>query len=393
MNSLLSVIIPIYNVQEYLKQCVESVINQKYQDLEIILVDDGSTDGCKEIVDIYAKRDTRVRVIHKKNGGLLSARAAGVELAKGQYVTFVDGDDWVDACMYERLMGRLMKDRADLITSGCYRYFNDAYIVESYDRMIPEGVYEKKRLETDVYPIMMYDERINAYAFDPSTCFKIFRKELLFPIMQKLKRCHFYYGEDAAISYLYVLDAQRVICTNDKYYFHRQRNEAYVPSYFNDELFFEKLLECYEFIKGEIKNSQYYEIINKQLDLFFARSANLKRMKYGLPIYYRLNYFLFPFDSVPCGSNIVLYGAGKVGRDYQMQLQNAEGWSLVARVDRNYESMGNGVQSPEVILEVDFDYIVVAIVDDEVYATIKKWLNTHGINDEKIIHKIYRCSL
>ena len=65
----------------------------------------------------------------------------------------------------------------------------------------------------------------------------------------------------------------------------------------------------------------------------------------------------------------------------------------MARVDRNYESMGNGVQSPEVILEVDFDYIVVAIVDDEVYATIKKWLNTHGINDEKIIHKIYRCSL
>ena len=102
-KKLISVIIPVYNVEKYLRRCVESVLNQTYVNLEIILVDDGSLDKSKSICDEFAQKYERVKVIHKKNGGLSSARNAGIELATGEYIGFVDSDDDVDPCMYEKM--------------------------------------------------------------------------------------------------------------------------------------------------------------------------------------------------------------------------------------------------------------------------------------------------
>lgn len=100
---LISIIVPIYNVELYLEKCIESIINQTYKNLEIILVDDGSTDSCGKICDEYAKKDNRIKVIHKINGGLSDARNKGMEIAKGKYIGFVDGDDYVASDMYETL--------------------------------------------------------------------------------------------------------------------------------------------------------------------------------------------------------------------------------------------------------------------------------------------------
>lgn len=95
-NTLISVIIPIYKVEAYLKRCVDSIINQTYKNLEIILVDDGSPDNCPQICDDYAKQDSRVKVVHKENGGLSDARNAGMAVATGEYISFIDSDDWID---------------------------------------------------------------------------------------------------------------------------------------------------------------------------------------------------------------------------------------------------------------------------------------------------------
>ena len=92
----ISVIVPIYRIEAYLPQCVESLLNQSFENFELILVDDGSPDGCPEICDAYAEKDPRVRVIHKENGGLVSARKEGLRNDRGKYIAFVDGDDWVD---------------------------------------------------------------------------------------------------------------------------------------------------------------------------------------------------------------------------------------------------------------------------------------------------------
>lgn len=104
MEPLLSVIVPVYKVEKYLRKCVDSILNQTYSNLEVILVDDGSPDGCGEICDDYAVKDSRVKVVHKENGGAASARNIGISTANGSYVTFVDGDDWLDPRLYDTIL-------------------------------------------------------------------------------------------------------------------------------------------------------------------------------------------------------------------------------------------------------------------------------------------------
>ncbi|MBQ9135756.1 MAG: glycosyltransferase [Lachnospiraceae bacterium] len=112
---LISVIVPVYNIEKYIARCIESLINQTYKDLEIILVDDGSTNSAGEICDEYAKKDARIKVIHRINGGLSTARNTGIAAATGEYIAFVDGDDWVEDTMYEEMAELAKEQQADLV--------------------------------------------------------------------------------------------------------------------------------------------------------------------------------------------------------------------------------------------------------------------------------------
>lgn len=111
-HSLISVIVPIYKVQDYLDECIESIINQTYSNIEVILVDDGSPDRCPQMCDEWAKRDSRIRVVHKKNGGLSSARNAGIDVAKGEYISFVDSDDFICKDALQNLYDRIKNDKS-----------------------------------------------------------------------------------------------------------------------------------------------------------------------------------------------------------------------------------------------------------------------------------------
>ena len=140
MKPLISVIIPVYNVERYLDECIKSIVNQTYENLEIILVDDGSPDNCPRMCDDWAKKDERIRVIHKENGGLASARNAGMNICTGEYISFVDSDDWMELNAYESLL-KYFDDKTDIVKFDMIR---NADVIPSETTDI--RVYEKEML-------------------------------------------------------------------------------------------------------------------------------------------------------------------------------------------------------------------------------------------------------
>ena len=137
MKDLISVIIPIYNVEKYLNKCIDSIINQTYKNLEIILVDDGSPDNCPQICDEYAKKDNRIKVIHKKNGGVSSARNVGLINSTGNYIGFIDPDDYIEPIMYEKLLKVLKESNTLVSMCGFYKIKDNKIIkIDNYDEKI-----------------------------------------------------------------------------------------------------------------------------------------------------------------------------------------------------------------------------------------------------------------
>lgn len=126
---MISIIVPVYEVERYLPQCIDSIINQTYQDIEIILVDDGSTDNSGIICDEYSRKDKRITVFHKENGGLSDARNYGIARANGDYLGFVDGDDWIEPDMYEILLNAAKENRADIVNCGFYGEFPEQTVI------------------------------------------------------------------------------------------------------------------------------------------------------------------------------------------------------------------------------------------------------------------------
>ena len=149
MNPLISVIVPVYNVEPYLRQCVDSILAQTYENLEIILVDDGSLDRCPQICDGYAKKDERIRVIHKENGGLSDARNAGLNIATGDYIGFVDSDDWIEPNMYNHLIRTLLKYEADISVCG-YQESNGKRILATKSMAWQEKTYTVEKAFREV---------------------------------------------------------------------------------------------------------------------------------------------------------------------------------------------------------------------------------------------------
>ena len=132
----ISVIVPVYKVEPYLRKCLDSIVNQTYRNLEIILVDDGSPDNCGRICDEYAERDNRIRVIHQKNGGVSSARNEGLKIASGDWIGWVDSDDWIEPDMFEYLLENAKKSKADIAVCSRKEWYKDRCILRKWEKDI-----------------------------------------------------------------------------------------------------------------------------------------------------------------------------------------------------------------------------------------------------------------
>ena len=229
MGEKISVIVPVYNVEQYLERCVDSIINQTYTNLEIILVNDGSTDNSGKLCDELAKKDERIRVIHKENGGLSDARNRGIEEAESDLVGFIDSDDYIDNDMYEILLKNLNNTDADLSMCALYDVYNNT----------PEAQVTNKetwKLSSEQAIKMVMEAKI----LSVTAVNKLYRKSLFSDLKFEVGKI----AEDAFIMVKLLDKCEKIVATNKKKYYYVHRENSITTQKFSTK--FLNVIEAYE---------------------------------------------------------------------------------------------------------------------------------------------------
>lgn len=269
----ISIIVPVYNTAQYLRKCIDSIISQTYKNFELILVDDGSTDRSPQICDDYAKQDKRVKVIHKKNGGLSDARNIGIDISLGQYIVFIDSDDWILPNMIEELYKKSIEYDADMVISnylcvnesgddeGYYKLYTDFMIISGREAI--SKLYDSNK----VYYIIM--------------CAKLFKRKLF----DNLRFTFGTVNEDEFLIHHILNLCNKIVCLPERYYFYYQRSNSIMHTNDISDVFrrikiqYERLIFVYENNFSEIKNKAEIYYWDTLTNGYYELYNNLSRSK------------------------------------------------------------------------------------------------------------------
>lgn len=257
MEELISIIVPVYNVEKYLEKCVKSIIKQTYKNIEIILVDDGSKDNSGKICDELEKIDNRIKVIHKENGGLSDARNAGLKIATGKYIGFVDSDDYIKEDMFETLYKLNKENNSDISIVSYYEIYNERVI----------SVRESKELEIlnkiEAIKELLIDTKIQSYAWN-----KLFKKELFnnieFPTNKNF--------EDIATTLLLFEKANKIVLLEDPKYYYVRRDDSIVgvKNYKTYKDYLDVIYDKYLYLDGKYKELDLYNAYNFIINMIWV---------------------------------------------------------------------------------------------------------------------------
>lgn len=380
-DCILSVIVPVYNVESTLRACLESILNQSYENFELILVDDGSTDSSSEMCDTYAQKDSRVNVIHIKNSGIFQARRLGVNRATGKIVTFSDADDWMDVNTFETVMQLFWQYDPDILA---FTYDCGGGKIEEH--LYEEGLYYGDDIKNKIIPGMMYDTTYSKRRLNPSLCCKLMKKELFTKVTESISD-RVTLGEDALVTYPAVCLSDRLFICNKALYHYNINNDLSCTHTYP----IERITEIKAFQNNIMRLFNEMGMLNKvkyQIENY-VRSflAVMVRDWYGIelsPILFR-----FPYHFISKGKKLVIYGAGNVGKSYVNELKYTCYVQVVGWADKNYDNIkeynGINIIAPERIKEKDFDILLIAIQDEEKAKMIMTDLLNIGILEEKIV--------
>lgn len=377
MNKKISIIVPIYGVEEYLSRCIESILSQTYKNLQIILVDDGSKDNSGKISDEYAAKDSRIEVIHQSNAGLVAARKRGLKIADGDYIGFVDGDDYIEPEMYSRLAYIINEFDADFVHSG---YKKNDY--EDTWGTCETSVINLNRKNVAVELNRLVFDIKERQVMTACLCMKLFRTSIIkkaYSIVPDNQS----YGEDLlALTKCFFISSKMVIL-NESYYHYRIRKSSITNNVEKKMLSRERQLhQCLERL---IIEEGTYEILHDAIDTYWLTGIidDLKKI-----IFDGIRVFNCSYIEKLRGKKIVIYGAGAVGEDYYAQLRLYRDIDIVFWVDKNYQNIKNNfckIDSPEVIKSAEFDYIVIAMQNPNLAYDIILSLKENGIPENKIV--------
>jgi len=371
MNKLLSVIIPIYNAENYIEDCIESVLMQTYQKMEIVLVDDGSKDKSGLICDRYGESDERVIVIHQENKGPMYARRAGLLVAKGEYIGFVDSDDTIEANMYERLIDVLEEESADVIHSG--------YVSKTQNSIdFSREVIDKENAIDLLERVLLHGD------ITPSIWSKVYKREYINRAFEEVFD-ETIFGEDMVCLVALLFTNPKIVLLNEAFYNYRVRSNSL--SHYCDTMAIKKELQLYNNIQFVLEQHSAKRDYEKIMNVFLAR-----HVIYGLSRTVENEFWIniYEVEDVERYRNkrIVLYGAGEVGKSVYSQLSRYGDICIVCWVDRNndlYRYACRTVESPSILQQINFDLVLVAVKSSYLYESIRSELEKEHSIDDKMI--------
>lgn len=374
---LVSVVVPVYNVEKYLEQCVESIVNQTYKNLEIILVDDGSTDYSPIICDAYARKDSRVHVIHQKNQGVVVARKTGYLYAKGEYLGTVDSDDWIEPDMFAVMLEKIRELSVDFVSVG--------YYVE-YGRQTKANHQSNEHIDLSgenagkLVLATLKNQPRNLVFMQWSKLVKADVQKKVYAAIPDYLRT----GDDDLNFFYLLFHAKSAFQIGRAYYHYRIAGESLshnlTSSTFNNYL--SLICERYMVIR------KLFPVVDKDtLDTLSVTTciSLLGRFKRNL---LKISIYEFPCLNTIRGKTIIIYGAGKVGESYVHQFSLYEDIKIKKWIDRNHSAFCfdyRKVEAVETVKEVPFDYVIVAVLRKNVADEISKELQQYGVAREKIL--------
>lgn len=379
MDILCSVIVPIYRVEKYLRQCVDSIINQTYQNLEIILVDDGSDDNCPFICDEYAKRDKRIKVIHKVNGGQDSARKEGIMAATGKYVGYVDGDDWIEPEMYERLIYFAEEYKVKVVESGIIDTSGD-YTFIRFSKF-EEGVYKGNDFEEIIEPYILYGGSFFEFGLTSNLWNKIYERKLLTKYQMYPEKSE-NLTDDLMCALPCITEAKSIYITHKAFYHYRVRHDSCKYTKRTDIV---KIIKrCYPDWLNRFSAARDESHMERQIQYLIMYLLLMKAIYvFDDP---QKKEILVPFGGIDIKSQLVLYGAGATGIYIYDYLVNKKKMDVIW-ADKNYVNLRNElpVVSPETIGEIEYDYVLIAVLWESKVNDIKKDLIKLGVPEKKVL--------
>lgn len=369
-----SVIVPIYNVAEFLPKCIESILNQSFPDFELILVIDGSPDNSHDICLHYQQKDSRVFIVHKPNGGLLSARKAGLEASRADFISFVDGDDWVDIDFLASMYRIAELHPVDLVISGFIRAFEGRN--EKMTPLYKQGVYLDSNLNELLNNMMntstFFQHGVSTYVWN-----KLFRRsilnEVLFLVPNEITM-----GEDAAITYSYMPLCSGIAITNSCNYFYRQRVNSMVKAIQSNELERNHLTNLIHYLNISLIQKLDKTKLRRDL-LYYLYSQALVRFG-GLISDSDIH---IPFQGLKKNDRVLLYSSGTFGQRLVAFNNIYNVFQLTSWIDLDHvesNDLGLKVDSPFFNIRKAYDSIIIASIDGSQIEKILDVLSFYGFD-------------
>lgn len=386
MESLISIIIPVYNSEKYLSRCLDSVINQTYKNIEIICVNDGSTDSCIDILDEYSKKDNRIIVVTKENGGAVSARKEALKIAKGEYIGCVDSDDWVELDMYEHMIDSMLKHNVEMVSINYISEYQDSSV---RSELGIEGIYSKGGInEKSSFYHMFIEDKMSQMKITGMLWDKLVKKatmELYYTTIPE----DIVFAEDCAYIYAFVPYIDSIYVSNKYCYHYNKINVLSVSQKMGQNInYIDDLFKVYLHLKSTYLNYEQKDFLNEQLAVFILKFLLIitpeniieNKVQYSVPENIASNY-----------KKIIIYGAGNIGTEYYIDLKrhyrNVEITKIIDKNLYNQDLFGIIVENVCVLNTfIDYDIIIIAILDEYIANEIKRELiSNYNIHEDRIV--------